>query len=501
MTSQDSWSDHLESLALHDVPAQDRNNLASAIATRAPVGLIDANNRKTGETSLEAAVGADASFYVRARSGKLALDFDSASAVAEAHLAFARLLVAGHAPVLVGSGGPARRHLFCALATTSAVPLLGEIGLRPDDGRVRRTIRPPLARHRSGTARSTLLVPNEVAPALARLKGQAPVRPLGEAGRTVLRRSSLEGSSASVSDTTFRLAMSAANAGWTVEDFITVITCPAVPFSAILQARIDREGWSRTLHWLQQEVWVRAVEVVTTTPPMARRGTGPDTLSAAAWVLDQAWPGRNGATDFSVLMSLLSKRARSGQIRFDMSEREVCLACGMARDAVHKSLSRLQERGLLTKVYQPTGRAAVRVAATWRISISHSGAVMSPQTFELITSALDAEVFRNNSALGKNALRIYVQLVARGMLTTRDLAALTGLSLPRVGELLEEMAELAMVEVVGDEWTATPENLDNVAAELGVAGLLDRQSDRYDRERDARDILQARAPSRTRSPL
>lgn len=476
--------------------------VASAVATPHSVGLLDPRNNLLGRAPLEVAVREDRAFFVSVRNDILALDFDSATAAQEAEQAYVRLLRAGYAPVLCASGRADHRHLFCSVPPRFREQVLDQLRLRDRGQVVRDTIRPPLSKHRDGEARSELLLPASPHEASQRLMGLQGVRALGERATFALQSSS----SRDASGTIFSIALGAANAGWTWEDFELALSCPDTPASNLLGRRCQEQGRERTLDWLHHHVWCPAVEQVRLSPAVRSQAVPAGVLAAAAWAMARPWPGRAGPADFCVFIALVWFWRRSGQRRFDASERDIAVVAGISsRRTVQRALRRLRELeidGAPVLVTSSNGHPVTRLhqAATWEIRTipATAGTSMTESTLDQIWAVVQHDAFRNSVGLGKTGALVMAHLVHGGMQTVAELALVSGTSARTTKEKLLTMEQLGLVVQIGEEWSCTDQDWDRAATDLGALGRGARQIQQVNRERSARDIMLTRPSDRAK---
>lgn len=474
----------------HLAPAQDlREEAARAVAapdTRA--GELDRRNDCLGFLSLSKALDHDTVFFVDVRDQMLAVDFDGPDASRDAARLMVALLRRGLAPVMCSSGQRGRRHVFCLLPRErSKAQLLRLLGPIPG-GDVRHAIRPPLSRHRVA-GRSTFLVPSDAEEALARLTA-------GATGRRALGRSAIHvltsDQSDDVSVTMWSLALGAANAGWTWEDFTLAVTGGA-EVAAVFSRRV-RAGEAQAWSWLRNYVWEPARAYVLANPAVRSADADPDLLRVAAWALGRPWSGRSGPTDFCVLMALLWGWRRSGRCVFNLSEREIQLLSGISsRATVSSSLRRLQAMQIdgedLLQVAHPTNPAeAMSRSPNYEFSIPASAASASEEDLARAWFVIGHDAFRNAVGLGKSRAMVLIALRDGLVMNETEIATATGLSSAVVIESISDLAGHDLLEPVGDAWTCGRGDLDAAAQVIGAAGRGARQREQIRRERDARDI-------------
>lgn len=467
-----------------------RRALARAMsAPRSRAHVLDKNNVKERTTTIEAAAEQDLSYFVEVSPGVLALDLDTEDAPKKAQELAAQLLINGYAPVITDSGREDHRHVLARVPLEQRRRILREVGLQADRRAVRTTLRPPGSLHRSGELRSEVLLPTADSDVLARLTGTARIRPLGSQARWLLKSAPR---ASSVSDTLFSIALGAANAGWTFEDLVTVLTCQAIPAHALLLDRVERRGYEETMHWLRTYVWTRAVQQIAEAP--ARRAhEDPELLGIASAALSRAWPGRSGSTDLLVFMAMVRKRLESGRRVFDLSQREICEMAGISgRDTVRRSLERLCDANLIAQVGErpEDPRIRVRNSASWELTLDQQGEqVLGTAALTRILDDLASDAFRNTIALGGAAGHLYAVLTFLGPTSASHLVTITGMSPRTCRGHLKAMAEAGLVLARDGLFEVGEADLQVAAKELGADGRGEHQQNQFVRQRDARDIM------------
>ncbi|MGA9345728.1 MAG: hypothetical protein WBV37_11555 [Nocardioidaceae bacterium] len=124
--------------------------LVAAVARPAAsyVTVLNQDSLAIGQLPVTAAVTQDLCFFVSARRGMLAADFDRPDDAGPAVLLCGFLSRHGLQPVLVASGRPGHRHVFCKVPAALWTCASREAKRLGAD--VRESIRPPLTAHRLG---------------------------------------------------------------------------------------------------------------------------------------------------------------------------------------------------------------------------------------------------------------------------------------------------------------------------------------------------------------
>lgn len=482
------------------ITADTRLRIARAVTqpeTRAV--LLTETNVSGGHVTLEEAVRAHQSFFVKLRPTILGLDFDAGDAIARAHFAYSRLRMMGYAPLLLSSGQPGRRHVFCHVEPSARARLVTQLELRPNE--VRTTIRPPLTPHRFSGLRRTeegLLLPRDPNEAYQRLVASQRRRKLGEKALAAVTRqrlgtqpidqSSPVAGDGTASEVVFAVAKGAANAGWTCDELLLLLSCSRFPVSGAFERRWAREGPDRTRRWLETGVWKKASEFVTSRPP--RAVPSPRALMMVTWIARTPWPHRTGPTDRVVLLALAGKYLRSGRNPVDASIREICEIAGISGQAtVEKSLSRLRKRGLIRTIVKERKAGA----PLQRQSNSHQLEVPMEGTEPMTLSAADdlmvtlgADIFRNRIGLGKSVQSVWDCLRMWPGSTVEDVARRSGRSEKQVRSALRELRAAGLADIRGAHmWEPGLTTVEVAAKEIGASGRGDLQRLRFNLDRDA----------------
>jgi hypothetical protein len=142
--------------------------LALAVARRSRALLIDADNDKERWVTLPEAVRSGQAFVVELAAEILAIDCDEPSRVGAVEQLAVALREDGEVPILLASGRPDHRHLFCRIGERNKREYY-RARAKQEGLQVRSAIRPPLAPHRLGLS-VALLNPTDPATALAALR-------------------------------------------------------------------------------------------------------------------------------------------------------------------------------------------------------------------------------------------------------------------------------------------------------------------------------------------
>jgi hypothetical protein len=465
--------------------SQARQLLAQTIAkpgTRAQ--LLDAENHKTGETSIETAAESDMAFFIVVRAGVLAVDFDCAGADTAARQLYASLRVHGHHPVLTASGQSGRRHLLCWLDADDFA--LWAATAKQLGGDVRTTIRPPLARHRNGTDRSELMLIDGPVEAARRLSGRLPNRPLREDAIAAIDGTRTRGDN-SRSGQIHAAACGAVNAGWAEAEFESLVRTPGTPIHEAFAARERDDGSAATATWLSGYVWPEAVEFVAASP--ARRTRSARRLRPLfAQAFARTWPGRAGPAQLAVYLALLVKYAWCGREVFDASTRELGETAGISsRRTVDSALVALVDAGLVEQV-RPAKSGA---SPAWRLVLDrHPQDEDDDLPVHAALRLLPHDVFRNKVGLGKLAQQLHMIVNIAGTTTIDQLTTMTGHTERTIRQHVGLLVDHGLLDQVDGQLLRGDADLDQVAEHLGASGRGHQQRLLHERER-----LAYRSPS------
>jgi len=297
------------------------------------------------------------------------------------------------------------------------------------------------------------------------------------------------------------VTLAAINAGWTEDELFLVL------INSKLGEKIREQAVSEYAQRRYVSLgWKKAIQRATDQPPVPG---GPTVQAEVARFRKAAavypWKARSGTTDREVLEEHFDIVARSGQLEHDASARRVADARGMTWQAVSKSNGRLKKIGWL--VWREK-RWVIQVPPQGiPISLTHATtAVGGHETCVNRIGKSDHDVWRRQpGGLGKDTLRVWSHLDAMTPVTAKALATALRRKLNVIYYHLKKLREchrpLAVKRGTG-YLRAGAATLDQVAEELGVAGLGAAQRERHkrqreDRERRRREMI---AESRTTAP-
>ena len=456
---------------------------------------LDRDNRWVGSLPIGEAASRDVPFCVEVDPPILAVDFDDDRAEVAAAQLYLWLRSRGVLPVLVSSGATGRRHLLCRPGQLhgSAAEQARSMG-----GDVRRHIRPPLARHRSG-ARGELLVPSDPDEALARLEGDGLAQPLTPI--TLQRVSATAPWAEDRSVAISQVATGLANRGWIEEEFELLLDTPGSGAHQMYQDRAADRGSSRTREWAMTQVWRRATAFVRASP--ARGDQDPLHLGVlVSYALSRPWDGRSGPATRAVFLALAKVYERCATMPFNASHRELSELSGLgSRRTVQAALGVLVDHERLVRRHPgPIGAATAEVGLTstcsFNLELLEHWVTPDPDQ-HVVLEHVDHDLFRHGE-LGKTAQLVFDAVLVCGG-SARAIAERTGVSERTTRRHLRTLTEHGLV-VRGDQstWRTTGTTLDEAAAWRGTPARAAAQRERHQRERAAfRAHRESRTPPRS----
>lgn len=408
-------------------------------AVMAPGGQVvrinTANVGRPAGRGMDVAMGlvtSDACFAVEVRPGLLAADFDSDDpGPAEQFVEAVR--TAGLRPVMLSSGGGVgRRHVWVRTDDPVWARLAAELGAE-----VRRVIRPPLVRHRSGSAPILLnctsaqaleaLRPTVEEPGVERHGHRPAVSPVA------IKPAALTGTRIALPDparfeSDSERVMSAArrmsNAGGSVEDLIAQFTATA--YGPWLGRR-SKNGDRRTDRWLRRYVWPALLRPLGAPAPVAVDIAGH--LLHLEQRANGLLKGRPADTPRRLLEVLIGLARSHSTLTVGLSVRQAVEAGGMAKNTATKGFKRLQELGLISRVTLGKGgySGGPAVASEWLLlPESHEGRTlrtppMGPSVPSHTRTPLPQHDVLSGAGLGHPTLETYSLVCTLGQVHFDDL--------------------------------------------------------------------------------
>jgi hypothetical protein len=315
--------------------------------------LIDSNNKPMKRVAIAEAVRLGGCFAVTVDDEVLALDADEETAAANLERHITPILTNLRIePVLVASGGIARRHLFARVADSNDRQFIATLAqkLRCD---VRSVIRPPLSPHRSGLV-ATLIRPRSVDQALRLLSKRETERTRSDrpSGRIsarmfeLLRDGDKTGAYRSRSEVVQAVALAAVNAGLSPEWLSKVLTNPHNRSGEKVR-EIAREKGNQSAQRYVEHAYEKARSYALRNPPVGTRAEALGLIKDIEREFDAPgnqylFAGKRGPSLRAVLQALIGIAKHCGRIEFEASYREICEHAGIrSRRVVHRSLKRL----------------------------------------------------------------------------------------------------------------------------------------------------------------
>lgn len=456
------------SARLSSPPPDLRERLVAAVARDDRALRIRPDNSSGGFTSIAAALRAQDVFAVVCRPDVVVFDADTPTAVSAADRLVAEMRAAGYDPVVLASGGPGRRHVFCVVPDARRAATWRTAATRAQiDVRLHQPIRPPGVPHRSG-AQPVLLSHTdwEAAVRALELSGAASLDGLPPAVRVMVLRGDFErkfvhpSGRTDFSRLTLAICHRAVATGADPEALYRALLRPTAAAGAGLRRRLARNGTDSARVWFFR-AWAKAASAL---PQAVSARPDPEVALAIAAVLGcfvlEPRPGRTANSDVSVFVAALALAARSGSLTaVPMSIRALAQLSGRDPKTVRHALARLVVQGHLA----PHGPAHLDAAATWDItrerdeqrnssphSLRPGGGVKPGGDLFLTSGALSvlASLVAHDAfaagALGPGAWRVLVAVVA-GATRCAEMAELTGMHVVSVRRLVRRLCEAGLL--------------------------------------------------------
>ena len=218
--------------------------------------------------------------------------------------------------------------------------------------------------------------------------------------------------------------------------------------------------------------WDRAVteQVLSASVALARL----DALEAAA---AQPWPGQAGVSDLAVLRAIITLGRRHRRLPVAGARDELAVLAGVHPATARRALSRLQADGWLRRTAAPTASRA----AEWEPGPLADRLTATTTQVE-VDLGMDAARW---GALGKSVVRVW-GLLGETPATSPMLASQIDRAHGTVRRQLERLAEHGLAEHTRQGWVRGEATLEDVAAQLGMAGRRQREADRLATRRSLR---------------
>lgn len=445
-----------------DLGVEMRLQMAAAVAATGVANRLDEHNARVGRLPLEEAVEQDVPYYVRVDALVLAVDFDSSTSVRDAAELHLELLLAGHHPVTLSSGGTREgspgRHVFVRLPTERQHQEWAEQARRAN-GDVRRDIRPPLALHRSGRTRSIPVLPASFEAALSRLAEGQVLSPLSSASRSVVEVGLAPGADRSTA--LFKLAVGLARLGWVCDEVLLLLKSPRYAVSADYSAAKRRRN-HRGDGWFEQYIWPRAQRAVRSFKHSLSGTLAHVRGRATEQILLRTTDRSTRFTDLKVLEAILQCAERVGRLTVGMSVRQIAEAANVGSSpTVVKSIFRLRDDRYIRRAPGLTMHDSSDTADGWQMRAHRYEIQVPPESseWEPISPYLHllGTTFRQGRGLGSSAGVVYEFLhrAADGV-TLTELVAWTGSSERTIRAALRRLAEKpCLVECRDGRWFTT----------------------------------------------
>ena len=296
------------------------------------------------------------------------------------------------------------------------------------------------------------------------------VKRLTPSMRAVLDRGSSEKMS--------HLALSAANAGWSIEDLV----------QAAARSRADERALRRA--------WPSAERLAG-----ARREVLVETDRLRAWLEAAALPSRTGTMTQLVCDAHLMCRAKAGSRLYWASLREIAEVHGASLHTVIRAQTAMKMSGVLTLVLSGAGTTR---ASWWTLApiddpawarclgtdepASPAPAPASEAGHGWRVMQVCPDAFRSRRGLSKGAFLLRERLT-HGPATEGQLAGARRRCRRTIRRQLARLEAVGLAVRDGDRWLAGMADLEQVAAMLGTIGTAARQRWRHRQEREAYRLI------------
>jgi hypothetical protein len=481
--------------------------------------LLRPDNSRDRWVSIREAVHSGRAFTVEVDQDILAIDADSEELGRAAEALAADLRAAGHHPVLLASGQPGRRHVFVRISDPD---VLANFRSRATSQGldVRTSIRPPLAPHRLGLE-AKLLEPSDPQEALPALQTQRRVQPerrrsLKPDMAILLALGDRDGRYPSRSHMIQALATAAVNAGWSESEFSEALLGPSNEAGAKVRAM---NLWDQKRYISRS--WEVAKRFVMAHPAVRDRAAAQDAIRGIGEMIQSTkWPGRGGATELTILKAHIEIALETSKLTYHADVRTLADKAGVVASTASRVNWRLVDAGWLKAPQTPQKKGEAHI---WTLAAPNGVLRNTPISSPEVAGGLhgntqdsrggvrtsDAEsprpdanrnhdVFRWGGGLGKSTQRVFDGLDPKDPAQVDDLAESLRMSKPIVRRYLRRLEGHDLAEDTDTGWLRGPRSLDEVAAELGMAGRGSQQRLRHgdDRAKYRQEDERAKGQSR-----
>ncbi len=460
--------------------------------------LNEDNSAAEGWVAVEEAVQSGMSFFVDLKDTLAAFDLDTDELVASGEALEDWAFSEGLPVTVVASGRAGHRHLYVHCDDRAVVEGRA-LALGIPKSAHRRSIRPPLAPHRSGL-HPALVRPDTVEEALEALGpplgGESARKNLPEWLITLIAEGDTTGRYAGRGPMALAIASGLRVAGYDFDTYRQVMSNRDNLGGAKYHALEDGEGTEKPDAFLAR-TWEKARNQLSPSEILEELSDA----RAAIWATE--WPGRTGNTDRKVMLALCELGTGSGTTMFAFGSRRIALVAQAEDKTVRRSLGRLVDGGWLERL--PASKLGD--ADTYRF-----GQKLDKMTAHIPSPPRDKcgsydqtdpdrvslhPAFRNGSGLGQGPGRTWLILRRlSGPSTAKEISQAGAAARRTVDRHLEILKSHGLAVKDGKNWMAAGDNqrLDELAIQLGAVERSELQSERYERSRAAFRVIKGLPP-------
>lgn len=300
---------------------------------------------------------------------------------------------------------------------------------------------------------------------------------------------------------TARATLIAVNAGWSCDQFLTLVVDPAYAAFDHLRRR-NVNGTLVPRHDIDaaaRRMWRRRLLYALNHPANGTAPTVPSVEACARAAAATTWKGQGGPREHAVLEALITYARHIGSDTISKDIRSLADKAGASKSAVAAALQRLLRDGWIQLVTPAAGR----LAATYRLTVpaaigerdssSNTGRTLDPTPPTPVSTGQSTTppftlgfTHRAHDALTSEGFGHYagllLDLLAAQPLKFNEIVIRTGWDPRTVRKHLRRLASKALV-LPGEMWKVLPGRLDDAARSLGVTGTVQRRRDRATHDR------------------
>jgi hypothetical protein len=278
------------------------------------------------------------------------------------------------------------------------------------------------------------------------------------------------------SDMIQSVADSAANRGWTREQFREVMLNRSNKGAAKILEKTETAAWAYL-----DRCWDKAIEFVSRNPPISNRETALRQVRAIRAAIDRLdWSHPTGPIDYAVLMVHLDIAETLANLGYAASIRRIADKAGVTKDTVMAAHARLSRFLICLPVsVGRTSRWKLRTAAARDSNNLPTCEEYCPNQRD----GSDHDVW-HHWGLGKGCWRAWNVLSVNGGLTSSELADRLRSKPPTTIDRLERLRRSGLTRCSCSHWYRVERDLEEVAAELGTLGRLAARKGRHRAEQE-----------------